>query len=69
MMAAIIFLFWYNQKHSDELMKTMAYFLIATLPVAILWTVAETVAWNYDLRRKGLISKGTVYGVRQLPPE
>ena len=69
MLAVVGFLFWYNQSHGDSLQRTMIYFLIGTLPIVVAWSIAETMAWNHDLRRKGLIAKGTIFAVRQLPPE
>jgi hypothetical protein len=69
MLAGITFLFWYGRSHPDTLVRTTTYFLLGTLPVVIAWTVAETAVWNYDLRRKRLIPRGTILGVRQLPPE
>jgi hypothetical protein len=69
MLAAVSFLFWYSQSHGNSLPRTMIYFLLGTLPIVVAWTITETIAWNHDLRRKGLISKGTIFAVRQLPPE
>lgn len=69
MFVAISFLFWYGRSHPATLSRTAIYFFLATLPVAFAWSIAESVAWNYDLRRKGLIPPQTILGVRQLPPE
>jgi cation transport ATPase len=69
MLAGVAFLLWYSKSHTEEAGKTTIYFVLCTLPIALAWTVAETIAWNRDLRRGGLINKGTVLGVRQLPPE
>ena len=69
MIAAIAILFWYGRNHPDNLSRTTIYFFLATLPLALASIVAETLAWNYDLRRKGLIAKGAIFAVRQMPPE
>jgi len=69
MLAGISFLFWYGRIHSTTFTRTTLYFLLATLPVALGWSVAESLAWNHDLRRKGLLSGQMIMGVRQMPPE
>jgi hypothetical protein len=69
MIAAISILFWYGRSHPDNLSRTTLYFFLATLPLALASIVAETFAWNYDLRRMGLIAKGAIFPVRQMPPE
>ncbi len=69
MLAGISFLFWYGRNHSETQVRTTIYFVLITLPVALAWSVAESVAWNRDLRSKGLIPPRTILGVRQFPPE
>ena len=69
MLAGVSFLFWYGRSHAESQVRTTIYFLLATLPVALAWSVTESVAWNRDLRRQGLIPPRTILGVRQLPPE
>ena len=69
MIAAIAIVVLYGQSHPDNLARTTIYFFLATLPLAFVSIVAETYAWNYDLRRKGLITKGAIFAVRQMPPE
>jgi hypothetical protein len=69
MLAGISFLFWYGRSHSDAFTRTTLYFVLATLPVALGWSVGESLAWNHDLRRKGLLSGQAIMGVRQMPPE
>jgi hypothetical protein len=69
MIAAIAVAVWYGRNHPDNLLRTTIYLFLATLPLALASIVAETLAWNYDLRRTGLIAKGAIFPVRQLPPE
>jgi hypothetical protein len=69
MLVGISFLFWYGRSHGSTVTRTMLYFVLATLPVALLWSIAESFAWNHDLRRKGLLSGQMIMGVRQMPPE
>jgi hypothetical protein len=69
MIAAIAIVVLYGRNHPDNLSRTTIYFFLATLPLALASIVAETFAWNYDLRRKGLITKGAIFAVRQMPPE
>jgi cytochrome bd-type quinol oxidase subunit 1 len=69
MIAVIAIVAWYGRNHPDNLSRTTLYFFLATLPLALASIVAETLAWNYDLRRKGLIAKGAIFPVRQMPPE
>lgn len=69
MIAAIAIVLFYGQSHPDNVARTTIYFFLATLPVALVSIIAETYAWNYDLRRAGLIAKGEIFPVRQLPPD
>jgi hypothetical protein len=43
--------------------------LAALLPVLFVWLVVERVAWNHDLRQKGISSERDVWSVTQFPQE
>lgn len=60
-------LLWYGRMHAAKANRVTFYALLAFLPVIFVWNVLETLAWNYDLRRKGLIPRGTYLGLTQIP--
>jgi hypothetical protein len=60
-------LFWYGRQHSSNVNRVTLYALVGFLPVIFVWNILETLAWNYDLRRKGLIPRGTYLGLTQIP--
>jgi hypothetical protein len=37
------------------------------IPILFLWFILERIAWNHDLRRKGIASDSDVWGVDQFP--
>jgi len=39
----------------------------ATPLFILLWTLLESVVWNYELRREQLISRGTFLTIKQFP--
>jgi len=67
MLALLSGLFWYERQHSATGNHVTFYALIGLLPAIFLWNVLEILAWNYDLRRKHLIPRGTYLGLTQIP--
>lgn len=63
----VAFLLWYGRQHHANVNRVTFYALVGFLPVIFVWNVLETLAWNYDLRRKGLIPRGTYLGLTQIP--
>jgi hypothetical protein len=46
------------------------YYLISggvLIPILFFWFILERMAWNHDLRRKGIASDSDVWGVDQFP--
>lgn len=67
--AAISVMFWYGRLHAGSTSQiTLKVLLIAPLCI-FLWTALEVVAWNYDLRRKQLTSRGMFLTLKQFPGE
>lgn len=60
-------LFWYGRHHTANVNRVTLYALVGFLPVIFVWNILETLAWNYELRRKGLIPRGTYLGLTQIP--
>jgi len=42
--------------------------LAVMLPIVFLWFLVERIAWNHDLRRKGIASNSEIWGIDQFPP-
>jgi hypothetical protein len=64
--AAVIALLWYGDRQAwtkNEYLLTS----FGLLPIALLWFLLERVAWNHDLRRKGIASNSEVWGIDQFP--
>ncbi len=69
MLGIISVLFWYGRQHPGESGRTMFAFLVVAPLFILLWTLIESVVWNYELRRKQLTSRGTFLTVKQFPGE
>lgn len=67
MFALVSVLFWYGRQHYADVNRVTFYSLVAFLPVIFIWNVLETLAWNYDLKRKDLIPRGTYLGLTEIP--
>jgi hypothetical protein len=67
MFVLISILFWYGRLHAENVNRVTMYALIGFLPVIFIWNILETLAWNHELRRKNLISRGMYLGLTQLP--
>lgn len=67
MLAAISFLFWYGRLHPANVNRITIYFFAAFLAGIFIWNVLESLAWNYDLRRKKLTEPGSFLSPRQMP--
>ncbi len=57
---------WRQGASAGEVAWTLVLFLLPTL---LLWVGLEVRAWNYELRRKRLSSRGISFGLTQLPRE
>lgn len=69
MFAAVSFLFWYGRRPGASVNQITLGFLLVSLPAILLWTLLESVIWNYELRRKQLTSRGTFLTIKQFPGE
>jgi hypothetical protein len=67
MFVLISVLFWYGRQHAENVNRITLYALLGFLPVIFVWNIAETLVWNYELRRRNLISRGMYLGLTQLP--
>lgn len=67
LLGLIAFLVWYGGQHSASPNRVTLYALIGFVPVIFVWNVLETLAWNFELRRKGLIGQGIYLGLTQIP--
>lgn len=67
MFGLIVFLLWYGRQHSASANRVTLYSLIGFVPLIFVWNVLETLAWNFELRRKGMIGQGIYLGLTQIP--
>ena len=65
--ALVSFLLWYGRLGRPNVNRVTLYALVGFLPVIFVWNVVETLVWNYELRRRGLIPRGTYLGLTQIP--
>jgi hypothetical protein len=67
MLAIISLLFWYGRQHPESPQQAMLAFLVAAPLFILLWTVLESLVWNYELRARRLTDRGTFLTVKQFP--
>ena len=67
MFAIISVLFWYGRLHAGSTTHVTIGFLVLSPLFILLWTLLESVVWNYELRREQLISRGTFLTIKQFP--
>jgi membrane protein YdbS with pleckstrin-like domain len=67
MIAGVIVALWYSEHHDWSRDGTFLICLAVGIPVIFLWFLLERVAWNHDLRQKGIASESDVWGVTQFP--
>jgi hypothetical protein len=67
MLAIIGLVFWYGRQHPESPGQAMLAFLVAAPLFILLWTVLESVVWNYELRARRLTDRGTFLTVKQFP--
>jgi hypothetical protein len=67
MLAIISVVFWYGRLHPESPGQAMLVFLVAAPLFILLWTVLESLVWNYELRAKGLTDRRTFLTVKQFP--
>lgn len=67
LVVSIISALLYDRQHSPGINRVTFYALAGFLPMIFIWNIFETLAWNYDLRRKGLIPRGTYLSLTQIP--
>ncbi|MGA2377665.1 MAG: hypothetical protein ABSF72_19310 [Candidatus Sulfotelmatobacter sp.] len=60
---------WYQVRHDLTKGQGLLIYLAVLLPVVFIWFVVEHVAWNFDLRRKGISSDRDIWKIRQFPQE
>jgi hypothetical protein len=68
MIAGVIISLWYGVARHGWTKDQ--YFLISfavLIPILFLWFLLERVAWNHELRNKGIASNSEVWGVDQFP--
>jgi len=69
MFVIVSVLFWYGRLHAGSSVHVTIGFLVLAPLFILLWTVLESLAWNYELRRKQLTSRGTFLTIKQFPGE
>jgi hypothetical protein len=67
MLGLVAFLVWYGYRHGASANRVSLYALIGFIPLIFVWNILETLAWNFELRRKGLIGQGIYLGLTQIP--
>jgi hypothetical protein len=68
--AGVIASLWYGvARHGWTGNQYYVISFVVLIPICIAWFLLERVAWNYDLRRKGISSNSDVWGVDQFPAE
>lgn len=67
MLVIISLVFWYGRQHPESPGQAMLAFLVAAPLFILLWTVLESLVWNYELRARGLTNRGTFLTVKQFP--
>ncbi len=60
-------LFWYGRLHAGSATQVSLGFLLLAPLFILLWTLLESLIWNYELRRKQLTSRGTFLTIKQFP--
>ena len=71
MISGVVATLWYGVARHDWTKDEDEYFLIplaVLIPILILWYLVERIAWNRDLRRKGIAKNSEIWGVNQFPP-
>lgn len=67
--AGIIVALWYGvARHGWTQGEYYLISCVVLLPILFLWFLVERVAWNLDLRKKGIASDSDIWGVNQFPP-
>jgi hypothetical protein len=65
--AGVILAIWYGALHDLTKGRSFLLFLAVLVPVILVWFVVENVAWNYELRHKGISSSSDIWKVSQFP--
>jgi membrane protein YdbS with pleckstrin-like domain len=58
---------WYEESHNLTKGQGFLIFLLVIVPVVFVWFIVEHIAWNYDLRQKGISSSRDIWKVSQFP--
>ena len=67
MLVIISLVFWYSRRHPESPGQSTLVFVVVAPLFILLWTVVESLVWNYDLRARKLTSRGTFLTVKQFP--
>jgi len=65
----VILAIWYEARHDLTKGQSSLVYLAVLLPVILTWFIAEQIAWNRDLRQKGIGSDRDIWKVSQFPQE
>ncbi|MFZ0300043.1 MAG: hypothetical protein WAM13_16945 [Candidatus Sulfotelmatobacter sp.] len=60
---------WYQVRHDLTKGQGFLIYLAVLLPVVFIWFIVEHIAWNHDLRRKGISSRPDIWKISQFPQE
>jgi hypothetical protein len=68
MIASVVGALWYGvARHGWTKNQYFLTSFAVLIPILFLWFIVERVAWNHELRRKGIASDSDVWGVDQFP--